>query len=347
MGRPLGSRNKGSAPAAPTPVAQVASEAPTMTASSNEIKRTYREGAATIEIPKSNSSAFLFPNEQPYEPEQVQEQPVPAPVEENVPRETITEQPQPQPVEEQISQPSSDEVVYLEDLLKKMNIDPTKVKTKTKVNGIENDVSILDVKKSYQLEQHLTKRGQQIGEERRQLEALRNELARQPQVPQESSTGDPQYDALKKELDSIKGILPSLQPVIYQNARQSLANELKDQGFPDFMDYIDKIDARVGAEPDENKWRYYNTPEGAKQLYFQMKLEDQMKGVPAKQPEQPKSQARPPIVKIDGGNQPTRPAVDDWATKYNELVAKWKENPNKNKHLLQDILRMKDALYLK
>lgn len=367
MGRTAGSKNRVSFPHAPQntavaePVIQVQSQTPTQTANSNEIKRTYREGAAVIDIPKSNSTAALFPESMPIpEPTPPQE-----PAQDNVPRGTNEDQqvPTPEPTQEpedqpeptvepqkdQNLEPKTDEVVYLEDLLKKMNIDPAKVKTKTKVDGVENDVSILDVKKSYQLEQHLTKRGQKIGEERKQLEALRQELARSKQEPQITSSepsGDPVIDSLRQELEQIRAILPSIQPVIYQTARQQLANELKDQGYPDFMDYVDKIDARVGAEPDDNKWRYYNTKEGAKQLYFQMKLEDQIKGTPTKQAEPAKPQPRPPVIKIDGGAQPSKTVVDDATTKYNNLVTEWKKNPAKNKHLLPEILKMKGALFI-
>lgn len=356
MGRPAGSKNRASFPHAPVieaaPVKQMDAQPVEQDKGTGEIKRTYKEGAAVIEIPKSNSTAALFPEsmppaeEKPQEVENQQSEP------ENVPPGTNEEQVNPDPEQQQEPQnkepepiSNSEDVVYLEDILKKMNIDPSKVKTKTKVDGVETDVPIIDVKKSYQLEQHLTKRGQKIGEERRQLEALRQELARNQQVPQETSSGDPQYDVLRQEMEQIKAILPAIQPVIYQNARQQLANELKEQGFPDFMDYIDKIDARVGAEPDENKWRYYNTKDGAKQLYFQMKLEEQMRGTP--KPEPVKAQPRPPVVKIDGGNQPSKPIVDDYTTKYNELVTEWKKNPAKNKHLLPEILRMKGALYIK
>lgn len=339
MGRPMGSRNRPQA-------------AP---AEGQEGK--YVEGGGIITIPKSNSSAVLFPEQisEP-EPKEPEAKPEPKP-QEPVPAQPEQEPEQPKEPEKQPEvkpeepQPQSGDVVYLEDLLQKMNVDPSKVKTRTKIDGIEGEASILDVKKNYQLEQHLTKRGQKIGEERRQLEAMRNELARQAQqkpVEEDPSNADPTYAALRQELDQIKSVLPALQPVIYQNARQQVADDLKAQGFPDFMDYIGKIDTRVAAESDDNKWRFYNTPEGAKQLYFQMKLEEQRNGVQSKpNPQQPKIEPvnqpkKPPIVRIDGGSQPSQGNVDDYNAKMGQLMKEWKET--KNKAILQEILRLKGAL---
>lgn len=322
----------------------------------------YVEGGATITIPKSNSSTSLFPD-QFQEPEPKQPEPTPEPEKTPPPAEPEpSAQPEAEPQEPEKQpepQPESDGPLYLEDLLQKMGVDPAKVKTKTKIDGIEGEASILDIKKNYQLEKHLTQRGQKIGEERRQLEQLRNDLQRQamasqtPPASEQELPDDPQYRALKQELDNLKSILPAIQPVIYQSARQKLANELKEQGFTDFMDYIDKIDARVGAEADDNKWRYYNTPEGAKQLYFQMKLEEARNGTQPKaakaEPviEPVKPAHRPPVVKIDGGNQPTKATgnVDDWNARYQQLMAEWKKT--KDKGLLQEILKLQGNLHYK
>ena len=344
MGRPLGSKNKGSsAPAEP--------------------QGKYSEGAGRITIPDSNSSDALFPEQisapEPTQPD-VNPAPQPQAPEPVQPEQEPEQQPEPEVKPQEAPQPQSEEVIYLEDLLQKMNVDPSKVRTRTKIDGVEGEASILDVKKNYQLEQHLTKRGQKIGEERRQLEALRNELMRQPQMKPDATTddsstiSDPNYLAMRQELDQLRAVLPALQPVIYQTARQKVADELKDQGFPDFMDYVGKIDSRVAAEPDDNKWRYYNTPEGAKQLYFQMKLEEQRNGTQSKPvspvtPAQPRIEPvtqikKPPVVKIDGGGQPSGGNIDDYNTRIGELMKEWKLT--KNKAILQEILKMKGSLQL-
>lgn len=349
MGRPLGSKNKTSAaPAAEQP------------------QGSYSEGTGRIVIPDSNSSARLFPEQiSAPEPQQPDVNPVPPPQQPVPvqPEQEPEQQPEPEATPAPEAQPekpvvSEGESIYLEDLLQKMNIDPSKVKTRTKVDGVEGEASILDVKKNYQLEQHLTKRGQKIGEERRQLEAIRNELLRQPQAKpvtgDEELETDPRYAAMRQELDQLKSILPAIKPVIYQTERQKLADELKDQGFPDFMEYIGKIDARVAAEPDDNKWRYYNTPEGAKQLFFQMKLEEQRNGTQSKPvspvtPVQPRIEPvnqikKPPVIKIDGGGQPSNGNVDDYNVRMGELMKEWKLT--KNKAILQEILKMKGSLQL-
>jgi hypothetical protein len=383
MGRPKGSLNKATIEAqqkqVPAREAQQKVSAgtpnPVAPQESQEIRRVYKEGSGVITIPNSNSTAALFPEFSSQEvpqtasqsteaqeitvTQETQETPVIPettettiqnneikPVEQEESKE-IKEKEEIKPVEqEQISLPEGEEV-YLEELLKKLNLDPSRVKTKTKIDGVESDVTLSEVKKSYQLDQHLTKRGQKIGEERRQLETLRQELS--SKKSEDIPTGDTEIDSLKAEISQLKSLIPILEPVIYQNARQKVAAELKEQGFPDFMDYIDRIDARVGIEKDEGRWRYYNTPEGAKQLYFQMKLEEKMKedqtrAKPVKT--EPAASAKPPIVKIDGGAQPSRPVTDDWNAKYQELIAEWKKNPAKNKHLLTEILRLKGALTL-
>lgn len=347
MGRPLGSKNKASAAVA---------------APAEQPQGSYSEGAGRIVIPESNSSSRLFPEQiSAPEPQQPDANPAPQPQEpEPVQPEQQPEQPKepeakPESAPEPVAQEQGD--VYLEDLLQKMNIDPAKVKTRTKVDGIEGEASILEVKKNYQLEQHLTKRGQKIGEQRRELEQMRNEIMRQAQpkpvnAEDPSLNADPNYAALKQELDQIKSILPAIQPVIYQNARQQLANELKEQGFPDFMEYIDKIDARVAAEADDNKWNYYNTKEGAKQLYFQMKLEEQMNGQKkaAAQPVQPTPTPvptkKPPVVKIDGGSQPSGANVDDYNARYTELMSAFKNSRDRleKQNLLRQILALKQVI---
>lgn len=343
MSRPLGSKN------APKVAAVVSSaEATTQTGPASGIKTSYREGGSQIVVPESNSSFALFgtPAEAPVEEKIHVEQSVPEAIAEQ-PKEEVSVQPESVPADsDQNLQPATEEVVYLEDILKKMNIDPSKVKTKTKVDGVESDVPFSEVKKSYQLEQHLTKRGQKIGEERRQLEVMRNQMA-QAQEPKEF-TAEPasEVEILRRELEAIRSVI---QPTIYQNARQQLANDLKEQGFPDFNEYIDKIDARVAAEPDENKWKFYNTFDGAKQLYFQMKLEE-ARNQPAQQPTiQKKETARPPVIKIDGGNRPSQPVVDDYDTKIDDLMTKWQSTKNtpEGRRYLNEILRLKGTLTLK
>lgn len=306
----------------------------------------YKEGAGKITIPDSNSSEALFGT-----PEPIQEQApvVEPPVVEN--KEVVAEEKKEEAVA--TPEPETQEEIDLEDFLRKNNLDPNKVRIKTKVDGIESAATLAEMRKNYQLEQHLTRRGQKIGEERRQLEALRESLAKSIPVnnqnvnPQVQESSDPVIRSLQAELQQLKSVMPALEPVIYQNARQQLANELKAQGFPDFMDFVDKIDARVAAEADDNKWRYYNTPDGAKQLYFQMKLEEQAKNknvqaakpivTPVPQP------SKPPIVRIDGGGQPSGPLNDDYQVKMDALMTKWKQNP-RDKATLNQILKMKGVV---
>src|SRR5574343_823432 len=346
MGRPAGSKN---APKAAPVVAS--NEATTQTATSNGIKTQYREGGAETTIPSSNSSAFLFGStpeqataEAKPEAEFHVEQPEEKPQEEQSSQQTQPEPVQEQPAEEPKNlQPETEEVVYLEDLLKKMNIDPSKVKTKTKVDGVEADVPFSEVKKSYQLQQHLTKRGQKIGEERRRLEEERARLMEQlPQATPAEPTAE--VELLRREIEVLKS---AIQPTIYQNARQQLSAQLKERGYDDFPAYIDKIEARAAAEPDDNKWKFYNTFEGATQLYLEMKLEEARKQ-PVKQ-ELPKKEApRAPVVKIDGGNRPSQHVVDNYSMKMNDLMTKWEKTKNtpEGRKYLNEILRLKGALTL-
>lgn len=349
MGRPVGSKN---APKAAPVVAS--NEATTQTAASNGIKTQYREGGAEITIPSSNSSAFLFgatPEQAPAEAKPEAEFHVEQP-EEKPQEEQASQEPQPEPVQEQPAeepknlQPETEEVVYLEDLLKKMNIDPSKVKTKTKVDGVEADVPFSEVKKSYQLEQHLTKRGQKIAEERRRLEERARLMEQLPQATPAEPTSE--VELLRREIEVLKS---AIQPTIYQNARQQLVSELKAAGFSDADQYMGKLEARIAAEPDDNRFNFYNTIEGAKSVFFQIRAEEALNPSASKPtiPAAPKKEApRPPVVKVDGGNRPSQPVVDDYSMKMNDLMTKWektKHTPEGRKYL-NEILRLKGALTL-
>lgn len=316
--------------------------------------------------PAESTSTRLFPDLLP-----------PAPAAE--PEDQPTADPSPEPAAPAPEKPAEDtpaapepavepdQVADLDELLTKLKIDPAKVKIRTKVLGEESEISLAELKKGYQTDQALTTRGQKIGEERKKLEELRQQLLYQarfgpdatgrgapapaPGFPDPETDGavsnDPEVKRLRQEVQNLQSMIPALQPVIHQSARQKVADELKEVGFDDFLAYIPKIDARVAQVESENLWRYYNTPEGAKSLYFQIKAEELKERTLAPQPPVPAPRTpierpKPPIIKINGGSGPGAGVVDDWQAKYQEAWNRWKQSGKKED--LDVVLQMKNAI---
>ncbi|MBL0320666.1 MAG: hypothetical protein IPP74_15435 [Alphaproteobacteria bacterium] len=201
----------------------------------------------------------------------------------------------------------------------------------------------------------ITQKAQRIAEER-QLEALRQELRQQArpepthsQEQQPISNRQAQMEALRiAQLEQqINNLQQSLGPVVYQNNRQRLANELKADGFDDFLEYIPKIEQAVATVEDDNLFNYYNTPEGAKALYFKMKAQE-LKSSVQRQNETPRppvaiKRPSPPVVRVGSGDQVSNGVNDDWNTKYKSAVKFARENPG-NKEAIQELLRLKGSV---
>lgn len=248
---------------------------------------------------------------------------VPAPEKKEVPSEPET--PPPPTVE--------DDSFDIEKVLNK--------KVKTKIDGKEETVTLKDLRDNYQINKHLAQAADKVGEERRKLAEERRQLQelRQHQsqgipiqTPQNGYQQEPvngQQQPVPQQLNPLYAKIQSLenqlnqfvqgtQPVLYESNRQRVANELKSQGFDDFLNYIPKMESHIVSLSDPQLVNFYDTPQGAKALYFQLKAQD-LNSRPAQQPSVPARQAAsvaPPAVQIDGGSQPMGAANDDGASNY-------------------------------
>lgn len=262
--------------------------------------------------------------------------------------ETEIKQDEDKPVEQQQTQPEGPKVIDLDQMGDYVVVQ--------NINGQKREVRLRDLNRMDQTDAAITQKAQRVAEERRQLEALRQELRQsgkpepsQGQEPQNISNRQAQMEAnrIAQLEQQIAMLQQSLGPVMYQNNRQRLANELKADGFDDFLEYIPKIEQTVASVEDDNLFNYYNTPEGAKALYFQMKAKELKQSV-QRQPEAPKppvaiKRPSPPVVRVGSGNQVSNGVTDDWNTKYKAAVKFARENPN-NREAIQELLRLKGSL---
>jgi len=97
-------------------------------------------------------------------------------------------------------------------------------KLKTKVDGVEGEVSIADLLKSHQLEKHLTQKGQQLAEQQRMFQAQQQQFFQQMQMQQQQMQ-QPQPETedqyLTEEKKRIK-LVTQRQDLIEQQNRQMM-----------------------------------------------------------------------------------------------------------------------------
>lgn len=247
----------------------------------------------------------------------------------------------------------------LEDYFAKQGIPLEKVKVKTKVDGKEESLSFLEMKKNVQLKRHLDQAGQELGRQRLEakeaLKAIEQERQKFQQVPAVAdpdqtnvpSNSEPYNARLEREIAELKAQMSGLNPVIYDVNRQTVAKELKAEGHDDFIETLPEIEAYLVTVKDPALANYYDTTEGVKEVFRQIKLKKMMENqkAPAPTPKAPLEKKQPPIQKIDGGSQPSSiGSVDDWSATQNELLNKWKRT--KDTRDLQALLAHQNALSL-
>lgn len=262
--------------------------------------------------------------------------------------------------------PAPSDVTFIEDLLAKSNIPLNKVMVRVKVDGKEEVMSYEDAKMRVQLKEHLNLAGQELGtqrrafaEERRKFHEERGNIqnlgVRQPamdpaaptpleQFPQNT---DPLVAQLIGEVKMLRERVQGIDPLVFDANRQRVANELKSQGFPDFMDYIPKIEAHITNLKDPMAIQYYDTDIGSKALYHELKSRDLMEQMsranrpPAPPPPSAPRSPEPPIIRIDGGSSPSQAGVDNYDAQYEDVLTRWKQT--RDPRLFRQILQMKGA----
>ena len=324
-----------------------------------------------IQLSEPNATSRLFPETVPPAPENVPhgtipEVPAPAPVVEPpavppvVPATPPPAAPAPAPA------PAASDDTFLEDLLAKSNIPLEKVKVRLKVDGVDQVMSYEEAKMRVQLKEHLNLAGQKLGEDRRAIAEERKKLQEAQRtvpnlgVPQAPTPGEPTPEDLANPLvrtlydrvTMLEGRMQGLDPVVFDTNRQRVANELKAQGFGDFMDYIPKMEAHIASLKDPRYIEYYDTEVGSKALYHELKSRDLMEQMakanrpPVPAPALPVPPAAPPanapIITINGGNNPSQAGVvDNYDVQYEDVLERWKQS--RDPKLFRQLLKMRGA----
>jgi len=242
-------------------------------------------------------------------------------------------------------------------------------KIRQKIDGKEVIVTAEELK-SYsdqdQIKKHLAEAANKVGEERRRLAEERKqiqELRQQRQSQYEAPLPNGQLQEAQVQQDYSNPVLQRIQflesqlqqlaqgtqPVIYETNRQRVANELKAQGFNDFMDYLPKMEMHMTTIQDPQLAGFYDTPQGAKSLYFQLKAQDMMKVPQSKVVVQdvPRRTSAPnpvpPATQIDGGSQPSGSFNDDSGHSYRQAFRR-ASTLGDDKEAWNEVLRQKGIL---
>jgi hypothetical protein len=242
-------------------------------------------------------------------------------------------------------------------------------KIRQKIDGKEVIVTAEELKgysDQDQIKKHLAEAANKVGEERRrlaeerkQIQELRQQRASQYEAPLQN--GQPQdipqpsqdYNPVLQRIQFLESQLQQLaqgtQPVIYETNRQRVSNELKAQGFNDFMDYLPKMEMHMTTINDPQLAGFYDTPQGAKSLYFQLKAQDMLKTPQAKIVQQDVSRRTvtsnpvPPATQIDSGSQPSGSFNDDSGHNYRQAFRR-ATNLGDDKEAWNEVLRQKGIL---
>jgi hypothetical protein len=254
------------------------------------------------------------------------------------------------------AEPVESEEYFLEDILEKHKIPLDKLKSRIKVDEKEEVVSFDEFKKRVQLKSHFDNVAQDIGRQRRELAEERKRMQnsepvkidRNPRTEVPTDNPDNFIGQLLNRINALEARAEQLNPVVFETNRNKVANELKAEGFSDFLDYLPAIEEHISKISDPAMQEHYDTIEGAKELFFRLKAREGIanKSVPAKQPV-PEVKVRPelPVIKMDSGQQPSSLSsddIDDATSKYNQLLSRWKET--RSSEDLYKLMRFQKAI---
>jgi len=267
-----------------------------------------KEATSEKEMPEPTIGEQLFPGayEQPKE-----ETPEPTKPAENA-KEEGAEIPVPAPTVE--APPLTDN--YLDTELLKGK------KAKLKVDGQEIEVPAEELIRNYQTWQHLSRVGQKIGEQKRELneEIARLEQLQQPpqQTQVDESWGEVVNPFIKPvnskivELEAtVKNLNEALRPTLIKSNVDRTDELMKSRGLTDFKDYYPKIQNFLLENVAPEKLHEFDNQDTFIALYQEMKLQD-IVNVQAKTPviPQPVVSAKPkPIPKVESSNASTNTEI--------------------------------------
>ena len=205
----------------------------------------------------------------------------------------------------------------------------------TKIDGKEELIPLKKLRDNYQIGKHLDMAADKVGEERRRLAEERRQLQelRQQQRPQEPDPNaygqQTQGQFAPAPLDPIQARLNFLEsqyqrlnqatvPIVWQNNRMQLDQQLKNQGFNDFNEYWPKIQAYTPPELVQQMGG--NEMAAAELMYHRLKNQEPRQAplapVAPSAPVIQQSASRPPITRIDGGSQSSNGGNDDSNANY-------------------------------
>jgi hypothetical protein len=193
-------------------------------------------------------------------------------------------------------------------------------KVKVKVDGVEMEVTFKELLKGFQLERHLTQKGQALGEKERTLREWEQTLMDKVTTPMQASPADdpllevvdPYVKPLKQEIEDLKKVVKELkgttQPIEYQQNLKRVDSHLRKSGYDDFMSYVPEIEQAILAMPIEEQVEYDN-PQAFMNLYKDFKIRD-LKTAP-KQRANPDERPKPKVSRIDVESGSGSDAVSD------------------------------------
>lgn len=214
-------------------------------------------------------------------------------------------------------------------------LDPDEIgnkKVKVKVDGVETEVTFKELLKGFQLERHLTQKGQLLGEKERTLREWEQSLTSKVTTPATASPSDdplqevvePYVKPLKQEIEDLKKVVKELrgttQPLEYQQNLKRVDNHLRKSGYDDFMSYVPEIEQAILAMPIEEQVEYDN-PAAFMNLYKDFKIRDLK--TPSKPKGNPDERPQPKVSKISvESGSGSDAVVDDVAVKDKTLFDK-------------------------
>ena len=210
--------------------------------------------------------------------------------------------------EDEAAKPDTEKTPEVEDFLDTEQIGNKKVRVK--VDGVEMDVTFKDLMRGYQTEQHLTKKGQKLGEKERSLKEIEQSLVTRVSTPQTiipsgepdpiAEVVNPYVTPLKQEIADLKKTVTELkgatQPLEYQQNLKRVDNYLKGKGYEDFMQYVPEIEQIILGLPVEEQVEYDN-PLSFMNLYKDFKIRD-LKKQPKDAKPLPDERPKPKVSEI-------------------------------------------------
>lgn len=186
-------------------------------------------------------------------------------------------------------------------------------KFKAVIGGNEQVVPVEELVKGYQTDQYLSQKANKLYEERKALAEERQRLEQLKSQGNQDSYQNPDLyrdeytQALERRLakmeQSLGQIAQGTQQAVYESNQKRLSEELKRDGFDDFNDYLPKMKEYVSELKDDRQVMFYDTYEGGKALYHQMKNKELMGRLKADEASKSSPTVkRPPIVRIDAGS---------------------------------------------